>query len=357
MTTIPQGIDRTSVQSWFERHVAGSRPPLHFELIAGGFSNLTYRVEDIMGTKYALRRPPIGFKPQLGAHNVLREYRILAALKDSDVPVPPVLASCSDEAVTGAPFYVMQWLEGRILDRSQHVAEILPNHATRRKAAFSVVDTLAKLHRVDPDAVGLGNLGMREDYLERQIERTAKVWEKTKTRELEIIDSLQRDLIKLRPTQAYTGIVHGDFRPGNIMLAPDGQVSAVLDWELCGLGDLLVDISYLLTNWDEPEDPWPDVWMVRAPSRAGGFPTRDELLARYTEQTGFDVQHIEYYCAFCYWRIAVIAEGVKRRYETGRMSGQQVDIEALDLRVRQRAEMSRRYLDRASAAASTRLSN
>lgn len=344
MASSLQAVDASALEDWFPRNMADVRGPLRFDLIGGGHSNLTFRVEDAGGRKFALRRPPLAFKPQHGAHDVAREYRIIAALKDSQVPVPAAAALCTDVSVIGAPFYVMGWVEGRIIDRPSHVEQMLPDVQARRSTAFNLVDTLADIHRCDVDRVGLGDLGPREDYLVRQLDRLGQVWEKTKTRELPIIESLREQLLARRPPQRHTGLVHSDYRLGNVMLRADGSIAAVLDWELCALGDVLVDVAFLLTNWDQPEDPWPDVWMQPAPTRAGGFPLRCELLARYAEKTGFDLQAIEYYCAFCYWRIAVIAEGIKRRYQSGAMSEQQADLEALDRRVRDRAAMAQRYL-------------
>ncbi|NMF88588.1 phosphotransferase family protein [Aromatoleum petrolei] len=343
MDTSLRGIDAAALDGWFQDNIADVHAPLRFELIAGGHSNLTYRVDEAGGRKFALRRPPLGFKPRHGAHDVVREYRILAALKDSAVPVPVAEALCTDSSIIGASFYVTRWVEGYILDRPSHVEAVLADSGARRRAAFSLVDTLAELHRCEVDAVGLGDLGQRDNYLERQLIRLGQVWETTKTRELPIIDSLHKELLARCPPQRYTGIVHSDYRFGNVMLGAAGDVAAVLDWELCALGDVTVDVAYLLTNWDLPEDPWPDVWMQPAPTRAGGFPSRHEILARYAEKTGFDLQAIDYYCAFCYWRIAVLAEGIKRRYETG-VIAQHTDLDALDRRVRNRAAMAERYL-------------
>ena len=209
--TAPLGIEPVAVQAWFLEHVAGTRPPLRFTLIAGGHSNLTYRVEDASGLRFALRRPPLGDFPR-GAHDVLREYRILHALRSTNVPVPRVVAACVDDAVTGAPFYVMAWIDGAIVDRSTNVAGVLPDAVARDRMAESLVDAMADLHRVDIDAVGLGDLGPREDHLSRQIERMRRVWDKTKTRELPLIESIYSRLLSARPAQRYTGLVHSDFR-------------------------------------------------------------------------------------------------------------------------------------------------
>jgi aminoglycoside phosphotransferase (APT) family kinase protein len=174
-----------------------------------------------------------------------------------------------------------------------------------------------------------------------------RVWEKTKTRELPLIESLHARLLATKPEQRHTGLVHADYRLGNMILNPNGSVAAVLDWEVCALGDVLTDLAFVLNNWDEPDDPWPDVWMEIAPTRAGGFPSRDRIVTRYAARTGFAVENIDYYRAFGYWRIAVIAEGMKRRYETGAMASHASDAAALDSRVRARAELADYFLTRA----------
>jgi aminoglycoside phosphotransferase (APT) family kinase protein len=339
-----KGIEVASLEAWFTGHVAGSRRPLQFTLIAGGHSNLTYRIDDAAGRRYALRRPPLGTFPP-GAHDVLRERRILEALADTAVPVPRVVGACDDDAVTGAPFYVMEWVDGGIVDRPREVESRLPDEAARRRIAFDLIDALADLHRVDVDATGLGTLGPREDHLRRQIERMHRVWEKTKTRELSIIESIHARLLAARPPQRHTGLVHSDYRLGNVIVRADGHLAAILDWELAALGDVLIDLAGLLANWDEPGDPWPDVWMQVAPTRAGGFPTKQDLVARYAARTGFDVTDIDYYRAFHYWRIAVIAEGMKRRYETGALEAHGVQSEDVARRVVERAQMAELCLD------------
>ena len=342
------GIDASAVEAWILHAVAQLAAPFKWTLIAGGHSNLTFRVEDTRGRRLALRRPPLG-EYSGGAHDVLREYRIQQALQGSTVPVPRVVAACADTSVTGAPFYLMDWADGCIVDRADAVADALPDEASRRRMAYALIDALADLHRVDVDAVGLGTLGPREDQLSRNLERMHKVWERTRTRELPLIDTLHARLVDARPAQRYTGLVHSDFRPGNVILGADGAVAAILDWELAALGDVLVDVGGLLANWDEPADPWPDVWMQRAPTRAGGFPTKAELIERYASRTGFDLRDIDYYRAFNYWRIAVIAEGMKRRYETGAMSSQGVRAEDIAQRVLDRAHMAERCLELARA--------
>ena len=338
-----QGVNAESLAAWWEDHVAGSHAPLHIELVAGGHSNLTYRVCDAGGRSFALRRPPLGQLPR-SAHDVLREYRILVALKPTRLPVPAVVAQCDELDVIGAPFYVMHWVDGTIVDCPDTVAQFLPDHTSRERAAFSLIDSLADLHTLNVDAIGLGELGPRVDYVPRQLKRILRMWDQTKTRELPMIESLHARLLCGRPEQRYTGLAHADYRLGNVIIGADATVVAVLDWELCALGDVLTDVGFLLANWDEPQDDRANVWMQVPPTRAGGFPDREALVGRYARRTGFDIDNLNYYRAFAYWRIAVIAEGIKRRYETGAMAEHAADPAELDRCVRARAELADRFL-------------
>lgn len=337
------GIQSPAVDAWFARHVPQATLPLQYTLIAGGQSNLTYRVVDAKGTSFVLRRPPLGKLPPR-AHDVAREHRILAALGPTAVPVPRVVGVCTDPSVNGADFYVMEWVDGIIIDRIAMVPEALPDEAARRQASFSLIDGFADMHLLDVNAIGLGDLSKHEDYVGRNLERMRGVWEKTRTRDLPIIESLHARLVALKPPQRYTGLIHSDYRFGNLMLDREHRLIAVLDWELCTIGDVLADLGFLLNNWDLPGDPWPDVWTEVAPTRAGGFPEREEIVARYAARTGFDVGIVDYYRAFNYWRIAIIAEGILRRYTSGAMARSDYDVVALEKRVRDRAELADRFL-------------
>ena len=185
-----------------------------------------------------------------------------------------------------------------------------------------MVDVLANLHAIDPDAVGLGGLGKKEDYIPRQLRRWRRQWEDSKTRELPAMDEVADALESRVPTQQGAAIVHGDYRLGNMLTSADAQVAAVLDWELCTLGDPLADLGYVLNNWAQPgEEAITSRGAAQAPTVVGGFPTREELIERYTGLTGRDVSGIDYYRAFQYWRLAAIVEGVLARYLKGQMGG------------------------------------
>src|SRR5215217_9516003 len=202
-----EAIDRPRLEEWFATQIDGAQPPLSFDRISGGRSNLTYGVTDSGGRRWALRRPPLG-KRLASAHDMAREHRILAALGPTDVPVPPVVALCEDESVNGAPFYVMEFVEGPIL-RSRAEAEEAFDDAQRSAIGERVVDTLVAIHGVDPDQIGLGDLGRKEDYVARQLHRWHGQWEKSKTRELELVDDLHERLAALIPEQGPATIVHG----------------------------------------------------------------------------------------------------------------------------------------------------
>jgi aminoglycoside phosphotransferase (APT) family kinase protein len=309
-----QGIDTERVSSWLEANIEGARSPFQFALIAGGRSNLTYAVTDANGTRCVLRRPPLG-QVLATAHDMAREHRIISAVGRTAVPVPPALGLCADGEVNGAPFYVMGYVDGVVLDSPERAAEVPV--ALRPQLSEHLIDVLADLHAVDVDEVGLGDLAKREGYVERQVKRWSKQWELSKTRELAAIDEVARRLGDHLPVQQGVSIAHGDFRFGNCLTDVDhGSVNAVLDWELCTLGDPLADLGYLGVYWYDgdaatarPNDPTP----------AGGFPAYGDLVERYARRTGRDVSGLAFYVAFGCWRLAVIGEGVYARYLNGAM--------------------------------------
>jgi aminoglycoside phosphotransferase (APT) family kinase protein len=308
-----EAIDQARLEAWFAREVDGAKPPLEFERISGGRSNLTYGVTDSVGRRWALRRPPLGER-LASAHDMAREHRIIAALAGTDVPVAPAVALCGDESVNGAPFYVMDFVEGPIL-RTKAEAEESFGEADRRAIGERVVDTLVAIHAVDPDAVGLGELGRKEDYVARQLRRWHGQWDKSRTRELEVIDDVHRRLSERIPEQGPATIVHGDYRLDNLILSADGQIAAVVDWELCTLGDPLADVGMLLVYWSQPGDEL--MPLFDPPTTAAGFPLRDDVRRRYAELSGRDLTGIDYYVALAFWKLAIILEGVFARYAAG----------------------------------------
>ncbi len=314
------GIDRQAVTAWLEANVAGAVGPFAFAMITGGHSNLTYQVTAGDGARYVLRRPPLT-AVLATAHDMAREHRVISAVIKTTVPVPRALGLCTDESVNGAPFYVMDYIDGVVLHDEEAVRTHLPAGEVRRRVSESAIEALADLHTADFEAIGLGDLGRTEGYLDRQLRRWQGQWEKTKTRELPAMDDSYRILVATRPEQRYTGVVHGDYRLGNMLTDPEnGRVLAVLDWELCTLGDPLADIGYLLNNWLEPGEP-NYRGATDFPTQAGGFLTKAELTELYCRHTGFDpdhlAQHADYYRAFQLWRLGAIVEGVYSRYLKG----------------------------------------
>jgi aminoglycoside phosphotransferase (APT) family kinase protein len=314
---VVEGLDMAKVGAWLEANVDGAIGPFTAELIGGGRSNLTFTVTSADGRRLVVRRPPLGHVLAT-AHDVAREHRIIAALGPTPVPVPAALGLCTDEAVNGAPFYVMGFVDGEVLDNPEKGRRLEPQ--VRAAASHHLIDVLADLHAVDIDDVGLGDLARRHGYIERQLKRWTTQWANSKTRELPAIDEVAARLAARVPPEHEVVIAHGDYRFGNCLTdAATGHIAAVLDWELCTLGDPLADVGYLAVYWTDPGSPGR---RHNDPSGAPGFPTYAELLERYAARTGRDVSAIDFYVAFASWRLAVISEGVYARYLHGAMGDQ-----------------------------------
>ena len=253
-TGVPAGIDPERVSAWFADNIPGVVMPLRFRLIAGGRSNLTFEVSDGGGGRYVLRRPPTGHLLPT-AHDMAREYRIISALGPAGVPVAPALGLSTDDAVNGAPFYVMGFVDG-IIARGEAEVEKNLDMAARQRTGLALTDTLAQIHGVDPDAVGLGDLGRKEDYIARQLRRWfgnyRAALESRGGDSLPDVDLVHDQLADRIPEQGPAAVVHGDYRLDNCVITPDGRMLAVLDWELCTLGDPLADLGQLMVYWPEP---------------------------------------------------------------------------------------------------------
>ena len=334
-----EGIDIERVTEWAAERIEGLRPPLTFALIAGGHSNLTYKLTDRAGAAYVLRRPPLGHILE-SAHDMGREHRIISALAATDVPVPATFGLCEDKGVNGQPFYLMDFVEG-VVPHDVEAAAPIPA-AERRSAGEHIIEVLATLHLVNPDDIGLGNLARKEAYLQRQLKRWTQQWEATKTHEIPEMEESARLLHLNMPEQVGSAIVHGDYRIGNMMIR-DGRMVALLDWELCTLGDPLADLGYLLNNWSQQGEPGAE---ANATS-IGGFPDRDYLCEVYERRAGRDLNRIDYYRAFSHWRLGAIAQGVYKRYLVGAMGkNREFDLEKYKLGIHQRAESALEFLTR-----------
>lgn len=312
------GIDEQAVGRFLREQLPGARGPFDYERIAGGRSNLTFRVRDGERT-FILRRPPLGHVLPT-AHDMTREHRVLSALADTDVPVPRPLALCSDPAVNEHPFYVMEDRPGVILqlgaDESYAASE-----AERRKIGVALAETLARLHAVDPAAVGLGDFGRPEGYVERQVRRWSKQWEGNRTAPLPEVDELLARLGRALPPASDAAIVHGDYRLGNMALDPrdPGRILAIFDWEMATLGDPLADLGYSLIYWIEPGEP--DLVASGGATAKPGFLRRDELIACYAAASGRAVAAVDFYQVLAYTKLAVISEGILKRFQMGKTLG------------------------------------
>ncbi len=337
----PEGIDVERVGAWFEAKVEGATGPFSYDRIAGGRSNLTYRVTDTLGNAWAFRRPPLG-KALGSAHDMGREHRVVSALADTPVPVAPIAGYCTDETVNGAPFYVMEFVEGPIL-RLRDDAERFPE-PERRAIGERVVDTLVEIHAQIPDDVGLGELGKKEDYVARQLRRWGKQWEGSKTREVPLVERVHDRLSERIPEQGPATLVHGDYRLDNMILSDSGEVAAVVDWELCTLGDPLADVGLLLVYWGEEGDTL--LPLFEPATMAPGFPSRDDVRARYAQRSGRDLSRIDFFVALGYWKLAIILEGVYSRYAKGQYGKPEDGFEEFGKNVGRLAEAADEAVDR-----------
>jgi aminoglycoside phosphotransferase (APT) family kinase protein len=308
----PPGLDLRALQGYFDQHVAGCRGPLQAAVVAGGRSNLTYRVTDGLGV-WALRRPPLGgLTPS--AHDVGREYRVMAALGDSGVAVPRTVALCPEPDVIGAPFSVVSWVDGVVLrSRDDLDGASAPELAA---CARAMVAQLARLHALSYADFGLGQFGRPQGYLRRQLTRWRGQWDLISDGVPPDLDRLYRRLEAGLPPEAAPTIVHGDFRLDNLILAAGNlaDVRAVVDWELSTLGDPLADVGVLLAYCDPAVDP---LLGGRPAATAPQFPSAAQLAGDYAELSGRDLSELAYYLAFAYFKLAVIAQGVYSRYLEG----------------------------------------
>ena len=310
--TLPNGISE-NVEAWMVSNIAGAVAPFRYTQIAGGHSNLTFRVDDAAGHSYVLRRPPLGHR-LASAHDMRREHRIIAGLAGTAVPVAPALGLCTDDSVNELPFYVMSYVDGHVV-RDKTTAETLLGADGCRRASESIVDTMAAIHAVDLFAAGLDDLGKHEGYIERQLNRWHGNIREQRTRDLPLVDSVYAELLKRIPPQGAATLVHGDYRLDNCMVDASGNVIAVLDWEICTLGDPMADLGLLMVYWTGPDDD-ASAWSNPV-NTAKGFMNRSELAERYGRASGRDISQLDFYVAFAFWKLACIIEGVYARYLGG----------------------------------------
>ncbi len=307
-----KGIEDKPVTEWLSARVGDLSPPLEFDLITGGHSNLTYKVTDQDERRWVLRRPPLGHVLS-GAHDMVREHRLLSSLSDSAVPVPPVVGLCTDTSVNGADFYVTEFVDGYVL-RDQESASEVPVER-RGHLGRELIEALAAVHSVDLETAGLADLGKREDYVARQLRTWLRQFNAMTARDLPIIERVHDALAAQIPQQDEATLIHGDFRLDNCLVTEAGEVAAVLDWEISTLGDPLADLGILLAYWSEPSDKF--LPLGDSATINDGFSTRVELIDAYQQATGRDTSNMDFFFAFASWRLACILEGVHARYVGG----------------------------------------
>jgi aminoglycoside phosphotransferase (APT) family kinase protein len=279
--------------------------------IGDGHSNVTFA----LSTDVVLRRPPRGPLPP-SAHDVLREARLLTALEPTRVRTPRVLAVCDDPAVIGAPFYIMERIRGQVITNS--IPASLDNEEQRAAVAEQLVEALVDLHAVDWSTLGLEGFGKPTGYLERQLRRFGGLWEHNRTREIAQMEEVGRWLAANLPQSPPATIVHGDYRLGNTMFAPEApaHLAAILDWEMATIGDPLADIGYMMIHWTAADDA-PSRFALHSVTNRAGFPTRRELVRRYEQLSGRSVQDLDWYVALALWKATVFMEGNYKRAVSG----------------------------------------
>ncbi|MHB1208208.1 MAG: phosphotransferase family protein [Acidimicrobiales bacterium] len=344
MENVIMGINEDTVSQWMCEHV-GAVAPLDFKLIAGGRSNLTYRVTDANANTFALRRPPVSHVLPT-AHDMVREHTIISALHPLHIPVARPLGLCTDKSVNERPFYVMEFVDGAIL-RTRDDAEAAFALDERRAIGDNLAATLAQLHDVDVDRAGLGNLARHDGYIERQLRRWRTQYEQMAVEGVDyggIVEAVGDQLASSVPRQQRVSVVHGDYRLDNTVLDDHGAVKAILDWEICTLGDPMADLGLLLVYWAEPADPT-EALLGAAPTTAPGFSTRAQVLTTYASHSDLDVSQVAYYQAFGYWKLACIMQGVFARYSAGATAGDQGSVKEYPQHIKLLVELAKQTLE------------
>ena len=301
--------------AFLDEHGLGEGDELAAVPVGEGHSNVTYLIRR-GGWEGVLRRPP---RPPIppSAHDMLREARVLEALQPTPVRVPRVLAVCADEAVIGSPFYVMERVAGDVI--TSGVPPALDTPSERRRVGEELVDALVELHGADWRALGLDGFGKPTGYLERQLRRFGGLWEHNRTREIAAVERVGEWLAQNLPESPPATIVHGDYRLGNVMFAAGApaRLVAIFDWEMATIGDPLADVGYLCMMWSQAGDPSPGMFDLGKVTRAEGFPTRAELVARYEERSGRRMGDIRWYTTLALWKAVVFMEGNYKRAVAG----------------------------------------
>ncbi len=338
----PEGYDVAAVEAWIAEHTDTISPPLTWTRTVGGHSNLTYRIDDGAGRSAVIRRPPQG-KLLPKAHDMSREWAIISALAPTAVPVAQPIAFCEDPSVTGAWFYVMGLVDGRALYSAAETEDWVAE-AERPAFARSFISVLAALHDLDPDEIGLGELGRKDGYIARQV----RTWYGSWTSSMADADyddprahALREFILDRVPDQGPARVVHGDYGVHNCLTGPDSRIAAVVDWEISTLGDPLADLAYALNQWAEPGEGRDE-----AATAVAGMPSRRQLTDIYAELTGRDLSMLDFYIGFNWWKSACIIHGVYARYCAGKKSTEGVDLDRLRERVGENLALAEAALGR-----------
>ncbi len=345
MEASPEGYQVNAVEDWVRQNVPELTPPFDWIRLEGGHSNLTYQINDQNGHSAVIRRPPQGeLLPK--AHNMSREWALIKALSTTNVPVPKPYGFCEDPEISGAWFYIMGLIDGKPLYNSDDTRALVPE-SQRETLAHSFFDALADLHQVDPDAVGLGELGKRDSYVGRQIKTWYRSWTSSVSGanfDDERAHTLQAYFLEHLPDQGPIRVVHGDYGLHNCLFGADCTVAAIVDWEISTLGDPLADLAYALNPWPDPSDAREIA--PESPTSLKGFPPRSALADRYAKRTGRDLSNLPYYIAFNRWKSACIVHGVYARYMEGKKSTEGVDLESLRTRIDLSLTLAEEAIDR-----------
>lgn len=310
-----EDFDRETLAAYLKDRLPGADAPMNVRQFGGGAANLTYLL-DFGGVEYVLRRPPLG-PVAASAHDMQREYRVLSKLYKHYPPAPKAFLYCENEDIIGAPFQIMERRRGRVI-RTRLPEDWAGSDDAPRRMSRALVDTLADFHAVDYGRAGLADLGRPEGFIERQVDGWYARWNKAKVEDLDAMDQSYEWLMANLPEAGRTSLVHNDFKLDNVMLADDdpGRVVAVLDWDMCTLGDPMSDLGALLTYWCRPDDPETFLAIATMPVDER-FPTRKQLVSWYEERAGITVDNPDYYHVLGLFRLAVILAQIYIRYHRG----------------------------------------
>lgn len=311
----PPGLNLQRLTAFLDEvHPGLVAGPLQAQVIAGGKSNITYLVSDGTG-RWVVRRPPLGHVLAT-AHDMGREYRVMSALADTAVPLPRMIAMCQDPSLMGEPFYVMEFVSGVAYRQAAQLRELGPERVAQ--LSQSMIDVLLDLHAVDPTEVGLADFGRPAGFLERQVRRWSQQLDASATRELPQAQELARMLSADVPPEGSPAIVHGDYRLDNLLVTPDGRIVAVVDWEMATIGDPLTDVALLCTYMQLARQSNAIADSMAAP----GFMTPDEALTHYVSRSPRDTSRMGFYLGLASFKLAVILEGIHRRFVEGKTVGE-----------------------------------